>query len=148
MTDEEIAAKLQGEIIQGILTALQQNSPPEAQQSWSYSQNKIRLDKIMNPKAHEAVALLEEGGRTMRMVQKIVPSIVSRVPHRVSGYMRKTKSGIQRIGATRRKNAQPSLEEQATPKQVEESVYVQSKPFIEDVIDNAIDEVLKRNRTM
>lgn len=147
MDTSEIAEILRQQILSEITLVLQEMSPPEAQGSWKVGRDgKIELDKIMNPEAQSVVELREEGGREMRMVEKIQPKIVSRRPKQVSGYRRRTSKGIQQVSSHQRGQAQPSLEEQLTPVQVEEAVYVQKNPFIHKAIETAIERVLGRTK--
>ena len=102
MNINEVQDKLAQDIFGEVVTALQAASPPEAQGAWKTEGWKIRLAKIMNPEAHEKVTVAEEGGRVQRMVNKVIPSAVSRIPKRIPAYLRRTKNGIQRVKSHRR----------------------------------------------
>ena len=148
MNINEVQDKLAQDIFGEVVTALQAASPPEAQGAWKTEGWKIRLDKIMNPEAHEKVTVAEEGGRVQRMVNKVIPSAVSRIPKRIPAYLRRTKNAIQRVKSHRRTLEQPSLEEQMTPKEVEEDVFMQKQPFIAEAIKTAIERAVAKNKNM
>lgn len=150
MSVQDMIGKLQREVQEEIYALLNAQSPPEAQGKWRQRGEGIYIDKILFPDAHEAVDIRESGGFDTVTEEVVEPSFVSRlIPKRIRSYRRRGKTGgVEQVRQHTRQQEQPTLDEQLTPVEKEKQVMVFKNPFIDDVIDTAVENVMRRNRRM
>lgn len=128
---------------------LQQQSPPEAQGGWRQRKGSISIDKALQPEAYEAIKKREVGGHETKIEERVIPKFVSKiVPQNVRSHFRRRNGRVERVKRHQRKEAQPTLEDQLTPEEVETREFMFKTPFMENAIEEAITRVLNRNKYM
>ena len=140
---------IRNQIEDEVYLVLQQQSPAEAQGAWRQRKGNISIDKALQPEAYEAIKKKEVGGHETKIIERVIPKFVSKiVPQNVRAHLRRRNGRVERVKRHQRKEAQPTLEDQVTPEEVETREFVFKTPFMEDAITEAITRVLNRNKYM
>ena len=91
----------------------------------------------------------EVGGHETKIEERVIPKFVSKiVPQNVRAHLRRRNGRVERVKRHQRKEAQPTLEDQLTPEEVETREFMFKTPFMENAIEEAITRVLNRNKYM
>ena len=146
----KIGDSLMKQFQEEIFLILQTDTPDAVKGKWRQRRGKIELDRQLNPEAHAALDLREQGGIQTVTEEVVKPSFVSKfIPQRIRAYRRRGKTGgVEQVRQHSRQREQPSLEDQLTPVEEERDVMVFKQPILDDLIHVAIVNVLNRNKVM